>query len=67
MAEIDTIKEFAQLGFTRLDGALKDITEEQLDWKSCTEANTDPRSYQATKTQKQQDTMQSPIKASKTS
>ena len=40
MAKIDTIKEFAQLGFTRLDGALKDITEEQLDWKSCTEANT---------------------------
>ena len=40
MVKIDTIKEFAQLGFTRLDGALKDITEEQLDWKSCTEANT---------------------------
>ena len=40
MAKIDTIKEFAQLGFTRLDGALKDLPEEQLDWKSCTEANT---------------------------
>ena len=40
MAKIDTIKEFAELGFNRLDGALKDITEEQLDWMSCTEANT---------------------------
>jgi hypothetical protein len=40
MAKIDTIKEFAELGFGRLDGALKDISEEQLDWKSCTEANT---------------------------
>jgi hypothetical protein len=40
MAKIDTIKEFAELGFTRLDGSLKDITEEQLDWTSCTEANT---------------------------
>ena len=40
MAKIDTIKEFAELGFTRLDGALKDLTEEQLDWQSCSEANT---------------------------
>jgi len=40
MAKIDTIKEFAELGFTRLDRALSDITEEQLDWKSCSEANT---------------------------
>ncbi len=40
MAKIDTIKEFAELGFTRLDGSLKDITEEQLDWTSCSEANT---------------------------
>lgn len=40
MAKIDTIKEFAELGFSRLDGALKDLPEEQLDWKSCTEANT---------------------------
>ena len=40
MGKIDTIKEFAELGFTRLDGALKDLPEEQLDWKSCTEANT---------------------------
>jgi len=40
MAKIDTIKEFAELGFNRLDGALRDITEEQLDWMSCSEANT---------------------------
>ena len=40
MAKIDTIKEFAELGFTRLNGALKDLTEEQLDWMSCSEANT---------------------------
>ena len=40
MPKIDTIKEFAQLGFTRLDGALKDMPEDQLDWKSCSEANT---------------------------
>ena len=40
MAKIDTIKEFAEVGFSRLDGALKDLTEEQLDWQSCTEANT---------------------------
>jgi hypothetical protein len=40
MANIETIKEFAELGFTRLDGSLKDLTEEQLDWTSCTQANT---------------------------
>ena len=40
MAKIDTITEFAELGFNRLDGALKDLTEEQLDWQSCSEANT---------------------------
>ena len=40
MAKIDTIKEFAELGFSRLDNALKDLTEEQLDWISCSEANT---------------------------
>ena len=40
MAKIETIKEFAELGFNRLDGALRDITEEQLDWMSCSEANT---------------------------
>lgn len=40
MANIDAIKEFAELGFTRLDGSLKDLTEEQLDWTSCSHANT---------------------------
>ena len=40
MTKIDTIKEFAELGFDRLDNALKDLTEEQLDWMSCSEANT---------------------------
>jgi len=35
-----TIKAFAELGFDRLERATKDLTEEQLDWKSCSEANT---------------------------
>jgi uncharacterized damage-inducible protein DinB len=34
------IKEFAQIGFDRLSRAIKDIKPEQLDWKSCQEANT---------------------------
>jgi hypothetical protein len=40
MATMDTIKEFTELGFNRLDGSLKDLSEEQLDWMSCTKANT---------------------------
>ena len=40
MAKIDTIKEFAGLGFSRLDRAIDGLTEEQLDWMSCSEANT---------------------------
>ena len=36
----EMLKAFAQIGFSRLDRAVKDLTEEQLDWKSCTEANT---------------------------
>ena len=40
MGKIGTIKEFAKVGFNRLDNATKDLTEEQLDWKSCSEANT---------------------------
>ena len=40
MAKIDTIKEFTMLGFTRLDRAMDGLTEEQLDWMSCSEANT---------------------------
>jgi uncharacterized damage-inducible protein DinB len=38
--KIEMLKAFAELGFSRLDGAIKDLTEEQLDWKSCSEANT---------------------------
>lgn len=40
MAKIDTIKEFAMLGLNRLDRAIEGVTEEQLDWMSCSEANT---------------------------
>ncbi len=36
----EAIKAFAQLGFDRLERAIKDLNEEQLDWKSCPEANT---------------------------
>ena len=37
---IKTLKAFTELGFDRLDRATKDLTEEQLDWQSCAEANT---------------------------
>lgn len=37
---IETMKAFANLGFMRLERATKDLTEEQLDWQSCAEANT---------------------------
>lgn len=40
MGKVDTIYEFAELGLFRLDRALKDLTEDQLDWQSCSEANT---------------------------
>jgi uncharacterized damage-inducible protein DinB len=40
MGKIGTIKEFTMVGFNRLNNATKDLTEEQLDWKSCSEANT---------------------------
>jgi uncharacterized damage-inducible protein DinB len=40
MGKMSTIKEFTQVGFNRLNNATKDLTEEQLDWKSCSEANT---------------------------
>ncbi|HUS78126.1 MAG TPA: DinB family protein [Patescibacteria group bacterium] len=36
---IDTIKEFANLAFGRLDRATKDITDKELDWRPCPEAN----------------------------
>ena len=38
--KIEMLKAFAQIGFSRLDRAIKDLTKEQLDWKSCPEANT---------------------------
>ncbi len=38
--KIEMMKAFAQLGFGRLDRATKNLTEEQLDWRSCKEANT---------------------------
>ena len=34
------IKDFAQIGFDRLASATKNLKPEQLDWKSCTQANT---------------------------
>jgi hypothetical protein len=40
MAKIDTIKEFAEIGFMRLERATVDLKESQLDWKSCPQANT---------------------------
>lgn len=40
MEKTKTIKEFAELGLFRLDRALKDLPEDQLDWLSCSEANT---------------------------
>lgn len=38
--KVETMKAFAALGFDRLDRSIKDLKEEQLDWKSCPEANT---------------------------
>jgi len=40
MGKMSSIKEFTQVGFNRLNNATKDLSEEQLDWKSCSEANT---------------------------
>ena len=34
------IKDFAQIGFDRLESSTKNLKPEQLDWKSCTQANT---------------------------
>lgn len=36
----DMLKAFASLGFERLERATKDLKPEQLDWKSCPQANT---------------------------
>lgn len=38
--KIMMLKAFAELGFSRMDRAIKELKEEQLDWKSCAEANT---------------------------
>ena len=38
--EINTVKEFTKRAFKYLDGETKSLTEDQLDWKSCPEANT---------------------------
>jgi uncharacterized damage-inducible protein DinB len=40
MGKMETIKEFTKVGFNRLNNATKNLTEEQLDWKSCSESNT---------------------------
>jgi uncharacterized damage-inducible protein DinB len=40
MGKVDSIKHFASMSLNRLDNATKNITEDQLDWKSCSEANT---------------------------
>jgi uncharacterized damage-inducible protein DinB len=37
---IQTIKTYAQIGFDRLAEATHELKPEQLDWKSCSEANT---------------------------
>ena len=39
MGKMGTIKEFTMVGFNRLNNATKNLSEEQLDWMSCTEAN----------------------------
>lgn len=38
--KIETMKAFANVGFSRLERATENLTEDQLDWKSCPEANT---------------------------
>jgi len=38
--KMETIKDFTQIGFDRLEGVTKDLKPEQLDWKSCPKANT---------------------------
>ncbi len=34
------LKTFSEIGFNRLEGAIKDLTEEQLDYKICPECTT---------------------------
>ena len=38
--KIMMLKAFTELGFSRLDRAIKELKDEQLDWKSCSKANT---------------------------
>lgn len=38
--KIDAIKSFTEMGFFRFRGAIKDLKEEQIDWKYCPQANT---------------------------
>ena len=38
--KIDAIKAFTEMGLFRLRGVVKDLKEEQLDWKYCPQANT---------------------------
>jgi len=40
MSKVDGMKHFASMSLNRLDNTTKNVTEEQLDWKSCSEANT---------------------------
>ncbi len=40
MGKVEGIKHFAGMSLNRLDNSTKNLTEEQLDWKSCSEANT---------------------------
>jgi len=40
MTKVDNIKHFAGMSLNRLDNTTKNLSEEQLDWKSCSEANT---------------------------
>jgi uncharacterized damage-inducible protein DinB len=40
MGKVDNIKHFARMSLNRLDNTTKNLSKEQLDWKSCSEANT---------------------------
>ena len=40
MPKVDGMKHFATMSLNRLGNTTKDLKEEQLDWKSCSEANT---------------------------
>ena len=40
MGKMGFMKEFVEVGFNRLNNLTKNLKEEQLDWKSCSEANT---------------------------